>query len=285
MNAWVTLVMLDDSYVAGAITLAKSLRSVNTKYPIICMYADISEESILVLNKHFDKIIKVPLIDIEVSRNISEKASKIYNRWNNYSLTVCNILNPEYGFNNVVVLNADVLIRRNIDELFNIHEPAAMFSSPWSDRIFKTSNIKNHYGNVGHLERVSRESLRNSIVDGFALTGNMYVLQPSEVIWKHFQLLISGGHFGNSSCYASGSEQMIATILHDLYNEICPSGPLNIGPRYCCNVGKAYWMYTKASMTEAYSYHFGGCHPWEPKYQKTKYSDVIEWMDVYKSIQ
>jgi hypothetical protein len=280
-SAWVTLVMLDDSYVAGAITLAKSLRNVKTKYPIICMYADISDEAIRTLSIHFDKIIEVPLIECDISRKISEKAAKMY-KWGKYSLTACNILNPEYGLDNVILINADVLIRRNIDSLMDIKEPAAMFSSPWSDDIYRSSHIKNHYGKLKHLDRVTRDMLRQSIVDGFALTGNIYVMQPNEASWKHFQLLSSGNVFGSEYCYASGSEQMFATIMHDLYDTLCPNGPVNIGSKYCCNVSKPCWIYPNAKITSAYAYHFGGCHPWESRHQKTKYSDVSEWLQVYK---
>lgn len=283
-SAWVTLVMLDDEFVKGAICLAESIKLTKSKYPVWCMYAKISDEAITTLKKHFDKVIEVPLIDVKVSRAMSNKVKPRYAKWNNYSLTACNVMNPMYNLDTCVLLNADVLFRYNIDDLFDIQSPAAMFSSPWSDRIFKTSDIVNYYGKIKHLQRVTRESLRLAITDGFAVTGNMYVWHPSDISWKHFEMLIASGYFGNEECYASGSEQMFATIMHDLYDKICPRGPVNIGPKYCCNVGKAYWIHTKAQITEAYTYHFCGCHPWEVKHQKTQYPDVKEWLDLYNHI-
>ena len=38
--AWVTLVMMKDSYIPGALVLAKSLREVKTKHSIVCMVTD-----------------------------------------------------------------------------------------------------------------------------------------------------------------------------------------------------------------------------------------------------
>ena len=68
-NAWVTLVMLGDGYIPGALAMAASLRFQKTKYDIICMITnDVSEIAKIELEKVFDS---VRLVEYMTFDNIS----------------------------------------------------------------------------------------------------------------------------------------------------------------------------------------------------------------------
>ena len=78
-NAWVTLVMINDNYVPGAIVLAESLRINNTLYPIICMVSpSVTEKARQILQILYELVIEVPYISHEVKPLRGVKQKELY---------------------------------------------------------------------------------------------------------------------------------------------------------------------------------------------------------------
>ena len=137
-NAWLTLVMINDNYVPGAIALAESLNLVHSKYPKICMVSpSVTEKARLVLELLYDLVVEVPYIVNAIKSLKGVKQKELYNTWIDKSFTKWNCLNINnlqniYKLNKIILLDVDMVIVDNCDDLFNIQSPAACFSLPWA---------------------------------------------------------------------------------------------------------------------------------------------------------
>ena len=129
--AWVTLVMLGDSYVPGALVTGHSLRTVKTRHATACMVTpDVSASAREALGHVFDEVLEVPYIEHRAKPLKSEKQQAMY-AWMDKSFTKWNCL----GFAQwarVVFCDADTCFVRNADDLFDLHAPAGCFSNPWA---------------------------------------------------------------------------------------------------------------------------------------------------------
>lgn len=109
-NAYVTL-CTKDNYVPGTIMLARSLAETKTKYPLIVMSCNLSEESRLALKRsgvHFFE-----LQNIKEDLNVKGWLGETYNKL--FAWTIPN-------FKKLVFLDSDMIITENIDELFHYDE-------------------------------------------------------------------------------------------------------------------------------------------------------------------
>lgn len=127
------LVMSNEEYVVGAAVVAESLRATGAKYPIWCMVADIRPAAVEILKTQFDHVVEVPIIEHPCLPMKTAKQDAIYGSWIHKSFTKWNIMNPElFPCAKVLLLDADLEVKSNIDDLFDLEAPAATFSSSWA---------------------------------------------------------------------------------------------------------------------------------------------------------
>jgi len=121
-----TLLMGGNSYVPGAIALAKSLHlHINKKdIDFICMVTkDVTDR--VEIARLYTRVIEVEKITVQNLPSMGSSASKIYS-WINDSPTKWNILSfTEYK--KILFLDCDIVILSNISRLFNLSCPAAVF--------------------------------------------------------------------------------------------------------------------------------------------------------------
>ncbi|EDO41592.1 predicted protein, partial [Nematostella vectensis] len=116
--AWVTLVMLGDGYAAGALAVAQSLRMVQTKYDLVCMVTpDVTHPTRRHLCVMYDHVIEVPYIQHRCRKLWSEKQSRMYDDWIEFSFTKWNCLNL-VQYERVMFIDADMVVKVNSDDLF-----------------------------------------------------------------------------------------------------------------------------------------------------------------------
>lgn len=151
--AWVTLVMKGNSYIPGALALAQSLKSVNTKHKIVCMVTeDVTDYKELELL--FDEVVQVKYINIQ-SKSKS-KSNERYNEWINQSATKWRCLEL-VRYKKVMFVDSDVVFLKNFDYIFDNKCPAATFFNGWNDKTVYNNkldisndtilhNIKTNYG-------------------------------------------------------------------------------------------------------------------------------------------
>uniref|UniRef100_A0A336LHB1 glycogenin glucosyltransferase n=1 Tax=Culicoides sonorensis TaxID=179676 RepID=A0A336LHB1_CULSO len=127
-NAWVTLAT-NDSYALGALVLAKSLKSVNTVYPIIVLVTDgVTTAMRDTLKEVFNNVESVDLYDSKDSEKLSlikrPELGVTFTKLCCWKLT---------SFEKCVFLDADTLVLHNCDDLFDREELSAAPDVGWPD--------------------------------------------------------------------------------------------------------------------------------------------------------
>ncbi|ODV83634.1 glycosyltransferase family 8 protein, partial [[Candida] arabinofermentans NRRL YB-2248] len=135
--AYVTL-LFNDSYLPGALTLVESLKIQGTKYPIVLLYASLSDDVLEHLKRSniFDELINID--DNLLKSNSDYHLNDILGRSDlNYTLTKLNCWNLT-KFDKVIYLDLDLLILQSLDSIFddvsiNENQLAASPDSGWPD--------------------------------------------------------------------------------------------------------------------------------------------------------
>ncbi|QED40618.1 P13 [Chrysodeixis includens nucleopolyhedrovirus] len=128
MYAYVTLVMLGDEYVKGAVVLAKSLLLTNTRYDLVCMVTkDVSSVGVSLLHQYFNYVIPVDYITYNCPPMITKRQNQMYGGWINNAFTKWQCLTLK-NYKKIVYLDADHVVVKNIDHLFFLPAPALCFA-------------------------------------------------------------------------------------------------------------------------------------------------------------
>lgn len=276
--AFVTLVMLSDYYVPGAIALAQSIRDSFdvaglNDIDIVCMVtADVSEFAWFLLSKAFDFVTEVEYIIKKCVNLKTKKQQSLYNKWKDYSLTKWRCLSLDM-YEKVLFLDADMIVIKQCDELFAIDTPAATFSSPWSiayapnglyDAYIKDKSVELSTGNV-----ISTKAIYDGLARGFVCIGACVLLQPSIQNMRGFIDFINKNDiYGHDSCFSMIDEQAIAeyfitqdnshwSFIHQKYNFI---------------PWKREWI---KNTRDAKIYHYFNTKPWHM--DSSKWPDVKIW--------
>jgi len=128
MEAWVTLVT-NDSYAVGALTLAASLKRVQTTKKLAIMTTNCVSENIMkTFNEVFDDVISVEAMDSGDLANLTlldrTELGITFTKIRCWTLT---------HYTKCVFLDADTLVIQNCDELFNREELSAAPDAGWPD--------------------------------------------------------------------------------------------------------------------------------------------------------
>ena len=276
--AWVTLVLVNENelYATGAAVLAASLKSVNTKYPLVLMYNGLSDATIEWLRGFYDELIEVPLIEAKSAKLHSAKQQGVYGSWIDRSYTKWNCTNPEIiHYDKIMLLDADCMFVKNCDELFELHAPAGVLSNPWAYPFAKRHGMYNPYmkrdGNHNvpprHGDAISVEELSVGLRCSFVAPACNVLIEPSKVLYEQIcQLLRDNVPYGNTRCISGMDEQVLAeatiklnlqwTMIHQCYGWI---------------VGKTDWCKEEdAKLWQWYS-----SKPWTSK--RGEWSDLNRW--------
>jgi len=128
MEAWVTLATNDD-YAVGALTLAASLRRVQTTRKVVIMITNqISQNVKTTLAEAFDEVVSVEELDSGDISNLTlldrTELGITFTKIRCWTLT---------QYNKCVFLDADTLVLTNSDELFDREEFSAAPDAGWPD--------------------------------------------------------------------------------------------------------------------------------------------------------
>ncbi len=126
--AFVTFLMLNDSYLPGALLLAYALRRQRTRADLVCLVTpEITAGARGALAHLFDHVVDVPQIYVPHKRR-QERQDRPYwfTRLNALRLGADGDL--ALGYQKVVVLDADVLPLRCYDHLFRLDAPAGIIN-------------------------------------------------------------------------------------------------------------------------------------------------------------
>lgn len=214
---WCSLVMIDELYAAGVCAAAASARAVNTQYPFWCMVTpEIGDKTVAALARWCDRVVRVPLIAAECIPMKSAKQRQIYGGWISRSFTKANIFNPALfpGVNKIIFVDADMIFKRNCDELFNLPAPALTFATPWNTiapqaranqrgrergrgrgrfgRNITTQQHNDPYSNPAHGAAVSLADIKRGLDSAYVGCANMILVAPNADLYMSALLVIGG---------------------------------------------------------------------------------------------
>ena len=197
--AYVTLVMKGDFYTPGALALAQSLRNTGTKHALVCMVTE-DVEGVGALSEVFDRVVTVEYLTYDTWKLAKKKSEIRYGTWMSVALTQYQCLGlVEYS--KVCFLDADVLVRRNMDCVFDVRTPAGTFVD--GGKIF------------GDL--VYPEEIRKMVADkAYVCPASSLVFSPGIAVYNKFVDYVNklyheqGGVLGVKGMKSGVNEQIIA---------------------------------------------------------------------------
>jgi hypothetical protein len=248
--AYVFSVFKNSKYLLAALAAGWSLRRTGTREDVVLLVTDIPEE-MSELGKHvFDRIYSAPYLNVCCRPLRTEKQRKRYESWMDVSCTKWNCFNL-VEYEKIVYLDADVLVLRNIDKLFNLSAPAGTFSSPQAEGYCLKGGMYNPYVCLREGDLVKSEVIEKGLSGkngaSFTVIGTSVVLRPNG---GHFSELLGmlGSYsktkpFGYPACNSGIDEQVLAHF----YSKFLPS-----------STGENFnWTYVSQS---------SGWIPWHPEW-------------------
>lgn len=285
--AYVTLVMKNDKYIAGALVLAQSLRNSGTKCTLICMTTcDISSKSIKILKKLYDFVLPVPYIRHKCIALKNQRQRDLYEEWIEESFTKWNCLNPQLYrgsdlmFDKIVFIDADMLVIDNCDEhLFSLEPPAMTFSLPWA-KPYCPHGIENPYGELSHGVRLSCKLVEKGL-ESFVGIASLVLIRPDPKVYKRMlRLLNQTFFFGSRKCMSGFDEQLICNTYCSLNQSF-----QHIHQCYNWCAGKDEWLsiaepeYKRPRII----HYYGDDKPWFSS-RNSQWEDTIRWWDIADQI-
>jgi hypothetical protein len=268
--AYVCLVMKGDFYVPGAMVMASSLKRTNPGADLVCMFtSDVSPAAREMLSKQFDKIVMVDYINAPARHLPTHHENEIYQNIQTFVLTKFRCLFLK-GYTKVFNVDADILVFKNMDSVFNLNAPVAAFYNFWLHgahdpypRGMKTGDI------------VPRASIMKGLYGhhSFVSTDHVVLLPAGETISSNFlefvkQKLHENGAVGYENCHSMTDEQVIVEFFTVHMNREWT----HLGLEYNC----IPWKHPSETVADPKLYHYTlKPKPWEM--DRNSYPDLKYW--------
>ncbi|ABI35770.1 glycosyl transferase [Ectropis obliqua nucleopolyhedrovirus] len=263
MNAYVTLVMLGDEYVAGAIALAKSLIFNETIYDLVCMVTpDVSSDAIQRLSQFYN-VIKVSFLHQKCAAMLTKRQNEMYSKWINYSFTKWQCLNL-CQYKKIVYLDADHLVVKNIDNLFELQTPALCFADQYY----------NYYARFVHNQIIAPQTLTMFLkYNKILFRGGTCVFEPNATMYNTMLKYLNNSNYmlQHNSYHNGFDEQVLMQTIVELKLSVT-----QLSVMYVWNAG-SYEKLTKNCEANVINY-YGDRKPWHfDSNAPAPYMDLYIW--------
>eukprot|EP00743_Colponemidia_sp_Colp-15_P005427 GILK01005833.1.p1 GENE.GILK01005833.1~~GILK01005833.1.p1 ORF type:complete len:371 (+),score=47.31 GILK01005833.1:49-1161(+) len=234
-NAFLTLVMVGDNYVCGALVLGWSLRKVNTTAHLAVMVTnDVSAEGRAALETIFDSVIEVPYLEAEAIQRSGRRFEHMY-RWLDKCFTKFNMFKLTQ-FDKVAFLDADMLAVANPDDLFQLDCPAGICSvvtddTKWHGKILPSSIV------------------RRSMSD-YGIRGCLHLVHPNLYDYEAMMDKLAGGTYGTRDKHIGPDERLITEYYLSQWT--------HVHKQYGCHS----WKTNELQGAEPKMLHFVSEKPW-----------------------
>ncbi|MCJ1361419.1 hypothetical protein MMC16_000519 [Acarospora aff. strigata] len=192
--AWVTL-LTRPSYLAGVIILADTLHKYRSKYPLIVLVTDtLPEECVKSLEAEGKRTNQLHVRKIEPllpSGNVTLIAARFEDTWT--KLRVFELI----SFDKIVFLDADMMICRNMDSLFDFTLPGRdwlaanhacvcnLDKDPWAPADWCAENCA--YAPMGHPDALTHPTpvTKDARPTYHLLNSGLFIFHPSPTLWHN----------------------------------------------------------------------------------------------------
>jgi hypothetical protein len=211
--AWVTLVMLGDRYVPGAMLIGHSMKMQRTVADTVCMVTeDVSVGARDELARVFDVVVLVPILKFECAPLKTQRQNEIYGAWMSVAITKWNCLTLT-DYDKVCFVDADAVAVANCDELFKLRTPAGVFSNLYANNYDRNSSMHNFYGHTHYGMKISHHTINKALNNnGFVAWGHCVVLAPSMGVYQTLMDECARLQPIKFNCYSSIDEQVLAYL-------------------------------------------------------------------------
>lgn len=264
--AYVTLVMLGNAFVKGAVALAKSLIKSQTRYDLICLITDdVTKRSELL--KVYTKIIVVPYLYFKCGKMLTERQQNLYNKWIDFSFTKWRCFDLVM-YDKCIYLDADQLVLHNIDHLF-VYDYAMCFNYNYNAQFknFKHGDVVRH--------NVLKFILENYTFVGF--TGTL-VFKPNKNLSSTIENLLNSNNkllnMAKNSFHNGFDEIVLTQALIKLHIDV-----VQLSPMYIWNAGD--YEVLKDGLQPYVINYYGDRKPWIQS--SLQYMDLYIWKYFYCS--
>jgi hypothetical protein len=285
--AYVTLVMLGDTYISGAITVAYSARKCGSVADLVVLITpDVSENGKDVLRKFFTHVIEVDYITVPNWRTKSQPHRRylelVFTKFHLFNLT---------QYEKVLLIDADAIVLKHPDHLFSLNAPAGSLI-PYKDQIItydKNGNYvypkdgelkwyKDMCGCCAHGKKIDK-SITDKVLTDFKNSGvaaGLWLLEPNANELDRILKDVSQGKskwlVGNK--YVWPEQQYLTGFYSGKWT--------SINPRFYGLQGYPHW-------SVLYGIQYAGDKPFVEKSkasitERMKYSDFVLWHQFYKEI-
>jgi alpha-N-acetylglucosamine transferase len=217
--------MLGDKYVPGALALGQSLLESGTRHQLICMITDdVSETAIQNLQTTYHSVITVPYIKFTCGNMMTQRQKELYSHWIDYSFTKWRAFQM-LDYEKLLYLDADHVVVKNIDHLFELPAPALCFRSEFNK----------NYETYRHGDPITSHDLRYFYknLTSLAATGTL-LLKPDKIIFDTImKQLNTHNRFLKSNQFHNGFEEVVL-VQSLVYLELDAT---QLSPLYVWNAG------------------------------------------------
>jgi glycogenin glucosyltransferase len=287
LYAYVTLVMLGDNYISGAIVLAKSIKDAGSNADLVVLITpDVSSEGKELLKAYFDKVIDINYIQVQNWRTKKQQHRKylelVFTKFHLFNLT---------EYKKVLLIDADALVLKHPDHLFTLNAPAGCFLE--NKDLFISYDKEGNYilptdGKIkwydkycdccGHGKMISKRFTDRVAFDkkNSGIGGGLILLEPKV---GELDDIIRDVSYGVMKKLVETSfvwpEQQYLTLRY--------SGKwTSINPRFFGLQGYPHWKVL-------YGLQYGGDKPFSltakfPQEIRVQYPDFILWHNYYEEI-
>ena len=267
--AWVTLVMLGDRYVQGALVLAHSLRLTKTKADIVVLVTpDVTAVARVALAQIFTSVIEVPYLEGTFNHHLTSKQQFRYGKFMSKLPTKFHALNLTQ-YDKIMLMDADAIVQSNADDLFDLAAPAGVWE--FYPEIAKNTTAGRALVGLKHGDKVPEKLVDLAFEQTFVCWGTSLLLEPSKADFEAVVKMAKAG-FGKMRCPSGFEEQVLASYYKNKWTKI--------SSRYSLVPWKNWGDETTAVILHFYS----DKKPWEyPLSEENVWEDIKIWRRYYLS--
>ncbi|AKR17416.1 P13 [Mocis latipes granulovirus] len=265
MYAYVTLVMLGDKYVPGALALGQSLLHSGTKHELVCMVTDdVSKKAINKLSNVYNLIVTVSFVSYKCGAMMTQRQKELYANWIDHAFTKWRVFQL-INYEKIIYLDADQIVVKNIDHLFQLPTPAMCFREEFN-KVYKSYT---------HGDRITPHDLKYFLknLTSLAATGTLLIQPNAETFECILKQLNTHNRYLKHNQFHNGFEEIVLIqALIELDYDVTQLSHL-----YVWNAG----CYKNIIRQEPYVInYYGDKKPWCGK-DAPKYMDEYIWRYFY----
>ncbi len=268
-NAYVWFLIKGDRYVPGIITSIYSIKRFKPNADLVVMVTDdVSEEARKKLLQYATHLFYVPYLSYPGKFRMQKKMKDKYATWIDQSFTKWNMLALPYK--KAFLLDADIIARAPLDEIFDKPTPAGVFAEPMSSA--NTTKKTKKYSSANSSVTPADVQSILATKDAFGAAASSILLAPSLPDYKLF-ISTMEDFKPLSLVNETGSDEQSITYFYSIVKNL---NWHSLGLRW----NTVPWFDKYATKDPLIIHFMSKEKPWEMK--QSEWADLAEWYEMYE---